>query len=387
VQLARRLRRILIVALVAALLAELVLQLARPVVLDDVRQRTLPFAGADADYITLQSINFDPATHRPLLVDDPEVFWTPLPDQHGSYFLTEDVRTNELGLRGPPLAPRATASEVRLLFLGDSVTFGMRVAEDERYSDQLAARLRAEDPGLTVTVMNAGVIGYATSQVLTRLPAWMDAAQPDVVVWALGLNDSLLLPASDAQFRAERSSSWESVRRGMRESQFVCGLELGWAWLRRGVDERATGRRRALSSWLHYPRLPAGKEREPRTSEAEFFAALERVQGLCRERGAELVLITPFASAEVPSVRTPDPDYFERLRQLCAGVRDFGARRGVPVADTRSALESSGRPPQELLLDFCHPTPAGHAIVAAELLRALQAAGLPARWKERARGG
>src|SRR5262245_14216691 len=157
------------------------------------------------------------------------------PDRRGAFFLTRDVRTNALGLRGPDVPARAGDPELRLLFLGDSVTFGMRVDEAERYSDQLAARLRAEQPERTVTAVNAGVIGYAATQVHVRLPAWLDAVQPDVVCLAIGLNDCIRLPASDAQFRALTTSAWERVRHGARCSQLVCAAEAGWAWLRREV--------------------------------------------------------------------------------------------------------------------------------------------------------
>ncbi len=381
-RLPRRLRRVAAVGVLVALAAEGALQWARPAVLDDVRQRTFRVGTDDADYITLQGINFDPSTGLPLVVYDADAFWIPAPDRRGTFFLTDGVRTNALGLRGAPLPPRgpgesrAGDGEIRLLFLGDSVTFGMRVAESERYSDRLVETLRGERPATSWTAVNAGVIGYAATQVIARLPGWLDASQPDVVCLALGLNDCLLRPASDAQFRSLTTSRGERALQALRRSQLACALECGCAWLLGHADRWLTGDRRPLSSWLHYPRLPAGGQPVPRTSEAEFLAILERIDGLCRERGVPLVLVTEFASAEVPSVRRPDDGFFERLDHLCASERAWGAARGLPVADARGVLQGSALAPGDLLLDFCHPSPAGHALIAAELRRALGEAGL-----------
>ena len=58
------------------------------------------------------------------------------------------VSTNAKGFRGPPLEPQKTS--YRVLCLGDSVTFGWGVAEDESYP----ARLRKS---LGLEVINAGV--------------------------------------------------------------------------------------------------------------------------------------------------------------------------------------------------------------------------------------
>jgi lysophospholipase L1-like esterase len=359
--------------LVAAAGLELVLQVARPAVLDRVRERAFPVS--DGGFVTLQPINFDPQSGLPLLVYDPEAFWVMAPDRRGAFFLTSDVRTNALGLRGPDVPPRSGDAELRLLFLGDSVTFGMRVAEAERYSDQLVARLRAEQPERNVTAVNAGIIGYAATQVRARLPAWLDAVQPDVVCLAVGLNDCIRLPASDAEFRGLTTSWWERVRHGVRRSQLVCAAEAGWAGLRRQAGA-LTSQRRSVAEWLHYPSLPAGGPHVPRTSEPEFFARLDEIAALCRDRGAALVLLTEYVSDQVPSERLRDQGLFERLEHLSASLRDWARRHELPVADARLALERSGRPPQELLLDFCHPSPAGHALIAEELHRVLAEAGL-----------
>jgi acyl-CoA thioesterase-1 len=71
-------------------------------------------------------------------------------------------------------------------FLGDSLTSGWRLSEDEAYPAILGRTLA--EHGRPVRVLNAGVSGDTTAQGLARLPAVL-AHEPDVLVVALGVND------------------------------------------------------------------------------------------------------------------------------------------------------------------------------------------------------
>lgn len=75
-----------------------------------------------------------------------------------------------------------------IAFLGDSLTAGYGLAEEEAYPALLAAQLRSD--GLDWRVVNAGESGDTTKGGLARLD-WMLRARPDVVVVALGGNDGL----------------------------------------------------------------------------------------------------------------------------------------------------------------------------------------------------
>lgn len=73
-------------------------------------------------------------------------------------------------------------------FLGDSLTEGWRLREQEAYP-ALVARELAER-GRPIRVLNAGVSGNTVAQGLARLPRVL-AQRPDVLVVALGINDAL----------------------------------------------------------------------------------------------------------------------------------------------------------------------------------------------------
>jgi lysophospholipase L1-like esterase len=77
----------------------------------------------------------------------------------------------------------------RVLCVGDSHTYGVLVEPEEAYPAQLQALLDGEAPGV-YSVVNLGVPGMNTGQVLERLPLQVDRYRPDlVIVWA-GINDA-----------------------------------------------------------------------------------------------------------------------------------------------------------------------------------------------------
>ena len=75
-----------------------------------------------------------------------------------------------------------------VVFLGDSLTAGYGLAEEEAFPARLAAALR--EGGHPVRVVNAGVSGDTSAGGLRRLP-WLLTQHPDVMVVALGANDGL----------------------------------------------------------------------------------------------------------------------------------------------------------------------------------------------------
>ena len=76
----------------------------------------------------------------------------------------------------------------RLMILGDSLTAGYGLPQNQAFPVQLEAALRAR--GNAVTVINAGVSGDTTAGGLARLD-WALASKPTHVLVELGANDML----------------------------------------------------------------------------------------------------------------------------------------------------------------------------------------------------
>jgi acyl-CoA thioesterase I len=121
-----------------------------------------------------------------------------------------------------PGAPAAAKSSQKLpvvVFLGDSLTAGLGLNEDQAYPSLLGKKLQQE--GLPVRVINAGVSGDTTAGGLSRL-SWLLNQHPDVVVVALGGNDGLRgLPVEEAEHNLR-----EIVRRSQEAGARVLLLGL-----------------------------------------------------------------------------------------------------------------------------------------------------------------
>ncbi len=80
------------------------------------------------------------------------------------------------------------ASGPRIVFLGDSLTAGFGLDEQQAFPALLGEMLAEE--GRPARIVNAGVSGDTTAGGLSRI-AWLLRQEPDVLVLALGANDGL----------------------------------------------------------------------------------------------------------------------------------------------------------------------------------------------------
>ncbi|HEX3529545.1 MAG TPA: arylesterase [Thermoanaerobaculia bacterium] len=92
----------------------------------------------------------------------------------------------------PASSPAAVASSRAsgpvVVFLGDSLTAGLGLGEEQAYPARVAVKLAAQ--GTPVKVINAGVSGDTTAGGLARID-WLLRQHPDVLVVGLGGNDGL----------------------------------------------------------------------------------------------------------------------------------------------------------------------------------------------------
>src|SRR5262245_35897910 len=160
------------------------------------------------------------------------------PDGELVYTLANDVvvrdpardleyRTNRCACRTHgdqgDLAVPKPSGVLRVLCLGDSCTFGLRVPGDVTYAAVLERLLRETAPGSEV--WNLGVPGY-TSAHGVRLLERAARFEPDVVVLAFGYNDSFLSQvsaAADLQCLDEGRWRW-SLRELVAHSALIRAL-------------------------------------------------------------------------------------------------------------------------------------------------------------------
>lgn len=91
------------------------------------------------------------------------------------------------GFRGPAFQPKS-AGTLRMVFLGDSFTFGEGVRNEHTYAEVTARLLRTK--GKQADPCNLGVGGYNTTQSLQAAHLIGFGLEPDVVILGYTLNDA-----------------------------------------------------------------------------------------------------------------------------------------------------------------------------------------------------
>src|SRR6185295_19075455 len=103
------------------------------------------------------------------------------------------------------------AGAIRIVCLGDSVTFGYRVppvwpdkpTEDDRgwlpYPMLLQKQLQEANPASKIEVVNMAVPGYTSHQGLAWLQRDIGSLQPDLLIVSFGWNDSSFSDAPDRE--------------------------------------------------------------------------------------------------------------------------------------------------------------------------------------------
>jgi lysophospholipase L1-like esterase len=126
------------------------------------------------------------------------------------------IRTNEWGLRGPPvLALRPDAR--RILFLGDSITLGWGVREE----DTLTGRLQKmfTDAGQKVEILNGGVGNYNSERFVELFFTHLEQLHPTDIVVHYFLRDAEQLDAGGGNLLLRNSelavTMWIAMHRLM----------------------------------------------------------------------------------------------------------------------------------------------------------------------------
>ena len=127
-----------------------------------------------------------------IVENDPELFWrlssnTSLPRADGPFF---GIIANRQGLREDHEIPLSKPEHsLRILFLGDSCTFGYGLDHTEGFVDISEQLLKKSLPQRSVECINAGVPGYTLFQGWQLWRTLGQQLKPDFVVVCFGGND------------------------------------------------------------------------------------------------------------------------------------------------------------------------------------------------------
>ncbi|MFN8009434.1 MAG: SGNH/GDSL hydrolase family protein [Terriglobia bacterium] len=117
----------------------------------------------------------------------PYQLWAIRPNLESRFF-----HINALGFRGPEIIRNKPAGRTRIVVLGGSSAWGFGCTSDDRtVPGRLQSILHEQLPGQDIEVINAGQIGYDSTQELIYFHRSIRALNPDLVLLFDGYNDVL----------------------------------------------------------------------------------------------------------------------------------------------------------------------------------------------------
>ncbi len=131
--------------------------------------------------------------HDTLTIPSPNelLIWEYRP--HAEFYDAEfkyKIRTNSYGFReGEYELGSQEEYRVRVAFIGDSVTLGLKVSEENTFVRQFEKLARAAYPASKIRAMNFGIDGYQVIQIYELLRTKVLQFLPNKVVYVMCLND------------------------------------------------------------------------------------------------------------------------------------------------------------------------------------------------------
>jgi lysophospholipase L1-like esterase len=276
--------------------------------------------------------------YEAVLENDPELFFRLRPsvrlaDEGAFRGVVSNARrvrvAHEIPLEKDP-------GEVRILFLGDSATFGWMLRHDETFVYFAEEELRSRFPGVLILCINAGVPGYTAFQGWRFLETEGFGFEPDLVVVNFGFNE---MASWGGLGDFEQYELWKSLHPpGLLARSRV--LQLLW--------------RLKLLRDAPYVGAP-----RPRLQPEEFRAVLARIEAATSARGVDLLVLVPALRLNVDGTK---PNTYRRpnqreLERFGEGIR-FGPGGGRGLVDCVPLVQAlrETHPPSDLFLDHVHPT-------------------------------
>lgn len=249
-----------------------------------------------------------------------------------------EVRTNADGMRDEEYAREIGPTTLRIAVLGDSITLGWGVRQEDAYPEVLEKLLKPRFPENRVEVLNFGVGNYNTADEYEMLRRKALAYDPDVILVGVYLNDA-------------EQSSLEKPPLLLERSMFAV-----WIWGRVDALLRQSGVREGYEEYFRnlYRAGQAGRVR--------MEAALGGILTVGRETGTKVVV------AMLPDLHRLTPYPFLDIHSMFLGLVE-GA--GGVFVDLLPALPRGAAEGFWVSADDPHPNASAHELYAQALAEAL----------------
>ena len=298
--------------------------------------------------------------HRELFQEDDRIGYRNAPNVDFYAQGTVHVRTDSLGLREYDTRVTKPDGGIRVLGLGDSVTWGTGVEKEDTYLHLLGRSLNTlgHEESSTFETINAGVIGYSLHQELLFLKHLGVRLKPDLVLVGFAANDAY--PTEDPFFNVQRFH--QPSKEGVSRRGYSRVPEVDFYFFR-FIRTKQRQVRDNLNHRGQEPREPTHTDTwAPGTFEASawqrylqtHFRDLKR---LSDSQGFRLgVIVFP----TVGQLRLMDKSSLPQV-----SLADFFESEEIPYLDLYDVLRENEK---TAFLDSMHLSESGHEIVADQLV-------------------
>jgi lysophospholipase L1-like esterase len=274
--------------------------------------------------------------HDTLTVPSPNglLMWEYRP--HGEFYdpeLKYQIRTNSFGFRDVEYESRKKEKQlVRVAFIGDSVTLGLKVSEENTFVRLFEKLARDAYPSWRIQAMNFGIDGYHVMQIHELVRTKILRFSPDKVVYVMCLND----------FDFEDASGKKMLYFKRPNSFILQKLEHLYKRLSQKDYHRYYFERNKQTAFLYFLKM----------------------HDLLKREGIR------FQIALLPIFEKTD-DGFKNypLKDLHRQIGNFLAEHKVEAVDLIENFATQDKAPGFYAHDIWHPNEAGHRFIAQHLLR------------------
>jgi lysophospholipase L1-like esterase len=275
------------------------------------------------------------------------------------------IRINQSGFRG--LEIDKSHSRLRILTIGDSVTFGTF----EKYSYPRVMEEELDRMGIEVEVINGGIEGHRPRDALLRIEEFK-TLRPEIVTIFIGWNE---LFSWNALFT--ENEVYEGPERYFHSLRILKRVHLKLA---DSQEEALAVHNRELHPDLNAPLVEYLKEYEP-----PFIGDVEQIVKEMQSVGSRVVLVTLpglFVMWEEPSEQalkagyvppfTDNPYVVARMtEQYNIALRELAEQYGLQVIDLEEWSKTALQPRDTYFYDSVHPYEEGQELIGVYMAEQL----------------
>jgi lysophospholipase L1-like esterase len=314
---------------------------------------------------------------------EPEDYaWTP--HHYLGYYPTPEYQKgltshNSLGYRNDEFPTAKPDGVYRIVVLGGSSTYDVRIEDNHQtFAAQLEEQLNDEYGFQKVEVINAGVPGYSSWEMLINFEFRVLDLEPDLVIVYEGTNDvhaRLVEPSAYRGDNSGRRRPWQTPPVPLWENSALLRILSRLANVTRQVSVDDFVSAPTFLSWPYESRLseshrtPAGilQENPP----TYFRRNLEAMLAIADERGVEVLLAT-WAYSPYLGDYASKPDYQQGFEENNRVVREVALSHHLHLFDFAEVMPQDTK----YWADGRHSNEAGAALKASLFAEYLHSEGL-----------